>query len=114
MEPDRVNVLRKTLAQRMGFNVRSMSKSTTAPDGSVETVSDWTVRLPHWALLLITGAPPLLAAGVIPRALRRRRWRRGLCGVCGYDLRATGDRCPECGTPVPKACAGAAARPTSS
>jgi hypothetical protein len=50
---------------------------------------------PHWLFL-----PPL---AVLPAAVASRRWtcrRRdalGLCAACGYDLRATPGRCPECG-----------------
>jgi len=33
------------------------------------------------------------------RAVRRRRLHHNQCVQCGFDLRASIDRCPECGTP---------------
>ena len=53
-------------------------------------------QVPYWTVCL----PTCIAfAGLILR-LPRRRSRSGLCSECGYDLRATPDRCPECGRTV--------------
>jgi hypothetical protein len=54
------------------------------------------VGIPHWFLAVLLAVLPALYLRTILRS--RKRDRKGLCPVCGYDLRATPDRCPECGT----------------
>jgi hypothetical protein len=67
--------------------------SVVSPAG-VEPTS-WAVVVPHWFVALITGVYPAM---VLPGWVRRwRRGRRKQCLACGYDLRATPGRCPECG-----------------
>ncbi len=55
--------------------------------------------VPTW-LACAAGLTPL-AVLAVRRVRRERRVGRGLCRRCGYDLRATPGRCPECGRPNP-------------
>ena len=51
---------------------------------------------PSWFLLMATATLPTV--WVVKTVRRRRRLGEGRCRTCGYDLRATPERCPECGT----------------
>ena len=53
------------------------------------------IRFPLWLPCLLFAATPLYC--LIPFHRRRKRKKLGLCLKCGYDLRASKDRCPECG-----------------
>jgi len=53
------------------------------------------LSFPLWSLLVALAALP--AASVVKQVARGRRRQINLCAECGYDLRATPHRCPECG-----------------
>jgi len=56
------------------------------------------VSVPYPALMICAVILPTIAIRVRHRA--NQQFLNGCCARCGYDLRATPDRCPECGTVV--------------
>jgi hypothetical protein len=84
----------------------------TGPDGRQSRVRyGWWFRsrqlvVPAWILLALSA--PLPAVWITRALHQRRRAAFNRCPGCGYDLRATPARCPECGG-LPADRAGAAA-----
>ena len=59
------------------------------------------VTVPYWLLAVLTAILPMVAGvGMFRSVRRRRRKQAGRCATCGYDLRASGEVCPECGAKV--------------
>ena len=67
-------------------------------------VSAITAEKPEWgrSIWAVALAPVALFALGVSRKRKQAAHRtlNGLCKNCGYDLRASRDCCPECGTPI--------------
>jgi hypothetical protein len=75
-----------------GAPVGPLFLSAFAAGGAAVTVLFWAVLVERFLIPVWQG---------MQDAERKYRLRRRLCLTCGYDLRASGDCCPECGTPRP-------------
>ena len=53
------------------------------------------IAIPYWSLALFSSILPLI--WLIRSRLRRQNKSSTCCPSCGYDIRATPERCPECG-----------------
>ncbi|HZL37561.1 MAG TPA: hypothetical protein VFC78_19740 [Tepidisphaeraceae bacterium] len=67
-----------------------------APSATPSHFTSTAYSVPYWEVSLLLLILPTTAA--LRRMLRQRAVIAGQCAHCGYDLRATPDRCPECGT----------------
>jgi hypothetical protein len=84
---------------RLGFDGRPITFTTDrVPWYCFEFV------FPYWSIALVMGMIAGISAWRRIRAARRRKSQ--VCVFCGYDLRASRERCPECGEPIPASCSG--------
>jgi hypothetical protein len=61
----------------------------------------WGLTIPYWVVTVPAGMLSwIFGKRVVKDAMSARRKRKGLCRKCGYDLRASTGRCPECGATI--------------
>jgi hypothetical protein len=85
----------KSVADTFGFDWHRGTDSQDQPHTFL--------MFPLWAVVLTTSVLPVHRLRALRRdLLRRRHSATGLCPRCGYDLRASPGRCPECGILAPQ------------
>ena len=66
------------------------------PFWSSDPTFGWCILLPLWMPMLLF-ASAIMSCSLAGRLRCRKRKKLGLCLKCGYDLRGSKERCPECG-----------------
>lgn len=83
----------------VGGTVLGFGHRHSQVNGPAHTSKTREVVLPWWALSLPFLVALALLVYRLRRSVQRMRWiGSGCCDSCGYDLQASPDRCPECGT----------------
>ena len=64
---------------------------------SAATYTLTSIAIPYWLVVLVAALLPGRSVVRYGRYRYRRAFKPGVCSSCGYDLRGSPDRCPECG-----------------
>ncbi len=93
--PDQFNELTHRTMRWFKY-IHGQDRPIIGPNDPLFETRRLTIPMP----LVVLATALLPAIHLARRSSRRNRKQSGLCANCGYDLRATPQKCPECGTPT--------------